>query len=792
MNASISLVGLVVGFFAATLVLQYVSFETNYDRSWNDYNRIYRVIDHFKNATTSNVRASSFYSTVSGVKNEIPEVEYAGHFIFTTCVMKKEDALFRETNVALANLDFFRIFSPTLIDGSFDQIEQSNSIVIARSVAEKYFGKAQAAGELIDMQGVLGMNYVATVGAVFEDFPVNSHLRGEVYIPMRKFDEYVANQNPYGPGVTIESMGWRAMGFFTYIKVHPGVDITLVDRKLTEMGNTHRAQVNKEINQQHELVTQPITEIHTTPGFSTEVSPTVDSKWLYVFYLVAGLIIVMAWINYINMAIARALNRAKEVGVRKVLGSSRSQLVLQFMTESLILGLGALVVAVLLIYSFQSSIENLLNRQVFADAGQNWKTFTIAFTTLIAGSLLAGVYPAFVLTSFSPITALKGKVKSSTSGRILRKGLIAFQFFIAIAMLCGLFVVKNQISFMVDSNTGMDLDQIMNVRIPGGGEAHESKVKTLKNELVRSGLATGVSVSTIVPGITNSMQGTARAANRPDASIYAHLGFIDHDFLNVFDVKVIAGRGFSEEFTGDTSVCVINRKAAESLGFTNPDEAIDADLIVRVNHSKVVGVVENFNFTGLQMGYEPMVLELDPTLSGNFLNVHLGGGAIEPMVQSVERNVRATFPDFPFEYQFLDEVFQRQYGEDKKFGALFTFFSAIALFLACLGLFGVAAYMAQQRAKEIAIRKVLGSNVWQVFVLLNREYIFIAALAYLCAIPVAYLTMEKWLEAYHNRIGIAPWMMLVPFLLVELVILLVTASQTYTAARANPTRKLRE
>jgi putative ABC transport system permease protein len=288
------------------------------------------------------------------------------------------------------------------------------------------------------------------------------------------------------------------------------------------------------------------------------------------------------------------------------------------------------------------------------------------------------------------------------------------------------------------------------------------------------------------------MQGTARAANRPDASIYAHLGFIDHDFLNVFDVKVIAGRGFSEEFTGDTSVCLINRKAAESLGFTNPDEAIDVDLIVRVNHSKVVGVVENFNFTGLQMGFEPMVLELDPGLGGNFLNVHLGGGAIAPMVQAVERNVRATFPDFPFEYQFLDEVFQRQYGEDKKFGALFTFFSAIALFLACLGLFGVAAYMAQQRAKEIAIRKVLGSNVWQVFVLLNREYIFIAALAYLCAIPVAYLTMEKWLEAYHNRIGIAPWMMLVPFLLVELVILLVTASQTYTAARANPTRKLRE
>ncbi len=792
LNASVSLLGLTVGFFAGMLILQYVFFETNYDKQWKDYDRVYRVVDHFKNATTANVRASSFYATANAVVHELPEVELAGQFIFTTCIMKRGDVLFREKNVALANRDFFRIFSFELVDGTFDQFEETNSVVIARSVAEKYFGKAQVVGELIDLQGLLGMDYVAKVAAVFEDIPANSHLRGEVYVPMSKFDEYVITQNAFGPGVTLESMSWRAMGFFTYIKVHEGADIAAVDDKLTAMGNRHRAEVNKEMNQQHDLKAQPIAEIHTTPGFSTEVTPTVDSKWLYAFYLVAALIVVMAWVNYINMAIARAMNRAKEVGIRKVLGSSRAQLVIQFMTESLLIGFAAFLIALALSFGFHTRIEDLLERHVFSDLSQNMAIASMGLATVALGAVLAGIYPALVLTSYNPVKALKGKLKSSASGIALRRSLITFQFFIAMAMLCGLFVVKKQISFMVNSSTGMDLNQIISVRIPGGGDEGGSKMKTLKDELSASGHATKASVSSIVPGIPNAMQGTARAANRPDASIYAHLGFVDYDFAGLFNLEVIAGRGFSEEFTGDQSVCLINRKTSESLGFANPSDAIDLDLIVRTNHSRVVGVVENFNFTGLQMGFEPMVMELDPTMGSTFLNVMINTQDIEQSIAHVQHEVHELFPNSPFEYQFLDEAFAKQYGEDRKFGTLFMFFSVIALFLACLGLFGVAAFMAQQRAKEIAIRKVLGSSLTQVFVLLNREYVLISAVSYVVSVPVVYLVMSKWLEPYHHKISMEAWMFVVPFLLVQLIVVTVTISQTYAAAVSSPTGKLRE
>jgi putative ABC transport system permease protein len=795
LNTFISLAGLGIGFLASMTILQYNFYEGSFDNFHRGKERVYRVVDSFKNSTTSNVRASSFYFASAAFKTELSGVENSTHFALTNCVMKKGDNLFREDKVVLTNSNYFDIFSVPLVAGSCEDIDGLNAIVLTESIATKYFGTENAVGELLEVQSLIGMNFTGKVVAVVKDLPPNTHLTGDIFMSMNKYEEFAANGG-LGTGVTLESVGWRLMGFYTYIKVYPNTNIKKLNSEIAALLNGYRKDINAKLNQQHELFAQPLLSIHTTQGYENELTPSVNKSSIKLFYVIAVLILIMAWINYINLSTARAINRAREVGMRKVLGAGKKQLMVQFLFESLLLSLFALILACTVLFSLGSTIESILDKQIFFNSLQNIIVIGAATLTIIFGSLFAGLYPAFVLTSYSPITVLKGHIKYSGAGVMLKKSLVLFQFFVALALLSALFIVKSQLNFMMTADIGADINQVLNVRLPGVNQydaAYAGKVQLLKEELITSNDIKFASVSSIMPGIRDVAVGTAKPFNDDNQTIFAHLSYIDKHYIDVFGLKVIAGRGFSEEFTGDGRVCIINRKAAESFGYKSAQDALNQYLLVRFTETKIVGVIENFSQLGVQAAFEPTVMELDTAFAnGTFLNIKLGTENLEASLAHINSKFKTIFPEYPYAYTFLDQTFTNQYNEDKKFSQVFTFFTVVAVFIACLGLLGLSAYMADQRKKEVSIRKVLGSGLLRIFILLNKEYLILSSVSFVIAAPVIYYLMTNWLQSFYNRISIEIWMLVIPYCVIQIIVLAVTVSQTYATAITNPTKTLKE
>ncbi|HKZ67829.1 MAG TPA: FtsX-like permease family protein, partial [Chitinophagaceae bacterium] len=528
--------------------------------------------------------------------------------------------------------------------------------------------------------------------------------------------------------------------------------------------------------------------------FMQEPGPNGDGKTVYLLLAIAFFIVVIAWVNYINLATARAINRAKEVGVRKAIGSQRRQLIFQFLTESTLLNAFAVILALLLMIVAIPAFNKLSGQNLsFSLLGNAdfWLGLTALFVT---GVFFSGLYPAFVLSGFKPIEVLKGKMVTTKQGALLRKGLVVFQFAASLFLLIGTVTVYQQIQYMRKQSLGINIDQTLVVTPPivRTDSTFLKQMTAFKESL--SGLSSirSVAVSTSIPGEAVGWNAGGIKLVGTDESTqkqYRVIG-VDYDFIKVYGLKLIAGRIFSKDFGTDASAVIFNRKGIEQLGFNKPEEALGKKIDFWGQQYTIAGVTENFHQQSLREAYEPLILRLIPDVSG-YLSVKTNTTELNQTISQVKSAWNKFFPGNTFEYFFLDDHFNEQYKADQRFGQVFGLFTTLAILVACLGLFGLASFTTLQRTKEIGIRKVLGASVTGIMRLLYQEFALLLLIAFIVATPLAWITISNWLQGYAFRIGIHWAYFMIPFMVIVVIALLTVSFQSVKAALANPVRSLR-
>ncbi|HET9276756.1 MAG TPA: FtsX-like permease family protein, partial [Flavitalea sp.] len=579
--------------------------------------------------------------------------------------------------------------------------------------------------------------------------------------------------------------------------LRPGTDYKKLESKLPAFCDRYinSQEWYKTNNNRATLHLLPLTDIHLYSNFNQEAEVNGNGQAVGFLFLVAIFIIGIAWINYINLATARSVERAREVGIRKVLGAVKSTLIRQFLVESFLLNTIAFLLSVLAFYLLWPAFDKFVGRDFTTDFALTRSYWLLFLTLFLGGTVFSGLYPSLVLSSFQPITVLKGVFKNSAGGMSLRKGLIVVQFITSVVLIAGTIVVYQQVDFMRRQQLGVNINQTLVLQGAGSlqDSLYQNEFQPFKNELLHQGNIKNVSASTSVMG--NEIYWTSGVTrldkpNETAVTLY-HLG-IDHDFLPAYDLKLVAGRNFSPEFKTDEKAALINERAAELLGYKSAAEVVSKNSRLRRGRDtlSIIGVVSDYHHQGLQKAIDPMILLFRPNTRG-YYSVKISTTDVQKTIASVQKVWSKYFPSDPFNYFFLDETFNEQYKSDTLFGKVFGVFAFLAILIACFGLLGLSAYNVLQRAKEIGIRKVLGASVQNILLLLSKDFLKLIVAALVLAIPVGWFIMHEWLQDFAYRISIAWWVFAVAGIISLSIALLVISLQAIKAAVENPVKSLR-
>ncbi|UII28052.1 ABC transporter permease [Fulvivirga maritima] len=795
MFSMINVFGLATSMAACLIIFQYVEFEYSYD----DFRKpnVYRVFhEGFSYGESLGERAQSSPALSPAYNREIPEVEHAARLIHTDPlmpdpVMQVGENSFHESKIYFADPDFLEMFSYNMRSGNIkNALSNPDHVAISASMAQKYFPFQEPVGKSITLhQGERG-SVDLKVSGVFEDIPANSHLHTDFLI---SFSTIPFNLD--------ENWDWD--NFYNYIELRPDADPAIVENKMAATMKKYRGDLmdawadNGYRSEKH--LTQ-IQNIHLDSHMEEEAEPNGSRQTVNFLMIIACFILVIAWINYLNLTVAKAVERAKEIGVRKVIGSSRRQLIGQFLSESLVVNLLAAAVAVIVSQLLLPGVRSLLGWQF--SMHYNFELILIAFAILLAGTFLSGFYPSFILSAYRPLDVLKNKVTSSRGGVKLRKVLVAFQFAASIILIIGTFVVKSQLNFMRERDLGYDPEQMLVVKGPGMQDStytkHLSYFKELTNQL--SGVKV-VARSTDVPGKELSWGRKFYQSATPENKVGLRIVAIDEDFFDAYDMTFQAGRNFDKETATDRAGLIFNEQAIKELGFVSPESAIDQEVVWMENsedeHQKqVVGVVKDYNQESLHKEVAPMVFVLKRYLNapwtGEYLSIKLSNSNYLSLTNEIKDNWGKAFPNSPFEYFFLDEHFNQQYKSDQQFSRIFTVFSALAIIIALMGLFGLTSYITLQRTKEIGIRKVLGAKTLQIVKLFTAEYTVIVIVSMLIAMPIAYYFTLQWLSNFAFKANFSVWYFAVLGVVIIVGTWLIIGLQTLKGASVNPVECLKD
>lgn len=584
---------------------------------------------------------------------------------------------------------------------------------------------------------------------------------------------------------------------FTFISIRPDADPKALEAKIPTIVDKYKPE-NKQRNGKDVMILQPLRSIHLKSNLAEEPETNGDERIVNFMSLIGVFVLIIAWINYINLSTAKAMERAKEVGVRKVMGALKYQLVRQFLTESGLVNLLSLAVAVGIVAAVLPGFNSLSGLSLgIPSLMQPW-FLGMLLILWTAGTLLSGFYPAIVLSSFRPVVVLKGKLKNSVSGIFLRKALVVSQFVASVALIASTFVVYDQLNFMMSKDLGVNIDQVLVVERPGiasrDRKAFNSAIDVFRDELKKHPSVLGVSASATIPGKQREYKAVVKRYGTPDdQAVTIKFNSMDYEFMDVFKMKLIAGRTFKEEFTKDqdTSV-VITETTSRIMGFAKPEDAIGQTMAITAFQWNpiIVGVVNDYHQVSLKKAVDPSVFYCSK-YGGEFYSIRINTGNFPETMKHVQESWTKAFPGNPFEFFFLDDYFNMQYTNERKFGALFTVFAGLAVIVGCLGLFGLSAYTANQRTKEIGIRKALGSTEKGIFVLLSVEYLKLVGISILLAVPLVWWMMNSWLQTFSYRITISTVVFAAAGAMVMLVAFLAVSHQTLKAARVNPVDSLR-
>ena len=798
----INISGLSIGIGAFLLILIYVQSEWSYDKFHRNSSSIYRVaLAQYLNNELIIASAENYPGVGPALTAEFPEVKgYARLYNMgykNNLVITYEEAIngpiqFKHRKFLYADSSFLPMFGYEMKYGQAERaLQEPFSAVISGEYAKKYFGDEDPIGKMLRLEDDDGNNELAKVTGVFKDLPVNTHL---------KFDVLFSYKTLYARGdwaPTRYDQTWERKDMYTYVELEKGADPTVLESKFPSIVEKYSPGL-AERNRRDVLSLQPLESIHLHSKLAEEAEPNGTASTVYTLTLVAVFILIIAWVNYVNLSTAKAMERAGEVGVRKVMGAFKHQLVRQFLAESAIINLASVLLAILIMALVLPLFNNLSGLALaFLDL------FTGEFLGMLVllwmvGTVLSGLYPAFVLSSFKPAIVLKGKFSKSSKSVFLRKVLVVFQFTTSVALIASTLIVYDQLNYMMDQNIGMNIDRVMVVERPGVApndrQAFQSSIDVFRNELLKNGDVSAVSTSLTVPGKKREYKSSVKKYGDTDDNIVTlRLNSMDDQFTSVFEMQVLAGRTFSKDYPNDTDTSVvITASAAKLLGFENVEEAVGQTIAITDFQWNpiIVGVVNDYHQEALQKGLDPIMF-FCTYYGGEFYSMRISGDRLNETIAHVNDSWDKAFPGNPFEYFFLNDYFNRQYAYEQKFGSLFTFFAVVAILLGCLGLFGLSAYTAQQKTKEIGIRKVLGSSVNAIFILLSKDFVKLIGIATLVAVPLIYYFMGLWLGTFAHRIDIPVLVFVLAGGAVMIVALITISFQALKAARVNPVDSLR-
>ena len=777
----LNVLGLSIGLAASLLIMQYVKDEFSYDDFHANKENIYRVqYDRYRDNELVLQCATTFPKVAPALLADYPEVQKACRLYlrYGGGVIRYDDIQMKEANLFTADQSFFDIFSYPLLKGDrATALKEPNTAVVEEETARKYFGNADPMGKRIKF----GNREEYEITGVIRS-PENSHLKFSFLL------SYPTLVKVVGPDAE-QAWGWY--DFYTYIQLSPGADPKALEAKFPDFIKKYGAEGD---DKKIKFSLQRLTDIHLNSDLLQEARVNGNGRSVYFLSIIAFFILVIAWVNYINLATARAVERAKEVGVRKAIGAGRLQLMGQFIAEALIVNLGAVITAVALMSATIPLFNTLSGKALTTSILTDPTLWYAAAALFLAGSALSGLYPAFVLSSYQPARVLKGSMKGTHEGLLLRKMLVVMQFVASVALIAGTLIVYNQLQFMQNRDLGVDIDQVLVINAPGVTDTstYVSQLSSFKSEVkLHTNVQSFTSSSEVPCNLIYWTNGGKRIGGDQELpSIVMYRMGIDHDFFNTYKNKVLAGRVFSEDFTADTSNVILNRKAVEVLGFNTPENAVGGQVKIGDDTLTVVGVVENYHQEGLKSNFRQTAFHLLPE-NHSYYSVKVQAKDIDQTLAYIKEKYNQQFPENPFDYFFLDTFFQRQYQTDRQFGQVFGFFALLAIFVASLGLFGLASFTASQRTKEIGIRKVLGSTVPNIFLLLSKDFLKLVVVANVIAIPLVVYFMDKWLHTFAFRINIGYWIFLVSAVLTLFIALITVSFQSISAAMANPVKSLR-
>lgn len=773
----LNLLGLTIGITFSLFLIFYIKDELSYDRHHEKADRIFRVESYIKEPEKDTLKwVDTPFPMGPALQKDYPEVEEATRFVSSGSVLfKKDDIRLNQEKVFFADSNIFRVFTHPFIEGdSQTALIAPNSMVLTQSVAEKFFGKSERyVGK--SLENTTGEVY--TITGVVEDVPKNSHIIFNVLISRSSLPTNFADN-------------WGGFGFHTYVLLQPNTSAASFQKKLLPIYDKYLASIFAQYNIKIQFGVRPITTIHLHSDMQGEPEELGNISYIYIFSAVAFFMLLIACINYMNLTTARSARRSKEIGIRKVTGSSRWQLVSQFLVESTLTALLALVLSLGLIALLMPLFNSLAGKAIpFSTLVQSDTLMTVLALVVFVG-LVGGSYPALYLSKFNPLGILKGNLSKSSSNVALRRTLVVIQFSISIIMLICTWVIYNQLSYLRTKDLGFKKDQVLTITANVGGDVR-SKITAFKNELRSNAQVLATSTAQAVPGLPIGFQlfAVESTSGFVEKGVYRY--GVDEDYFHTLGMEMVEGRAFSGLADTLRSI-IVNERMVQEFGWGEQalGKKVKSVGDETGDYFEVVGVVKDFNQQSLYNPIAPLILFYTP--NSNNIQVKLSPDNIPTTVAAITEMWKSIFPESPFQYTFLDQDFDSQYEADKKRGKLFTTFSILTILVTSLGLLGLIAFTTEQRRKEISIRKVLGASVGRIIPLIVGNFIVLIGLACLIAFPIAWYFMDNWLQLFTYNTGLS----FVPFISSAIVVLLITLAtvlfHTIKAAVTNPVAALRD
>ncbi len=780
--SAINIAGLSVGIAATLVIISYIADELSFDRFHPNAERIHRL------GFTGRLQGSEFNMAVSSapvaeaIQKEIPEVEETVRFgVWRTIPMSYGDKNFTEKHMVVADSNFFQFFNFPVVHGDPSSVLKGpNKLVITESVAERYVGKENPIGKM--MQRGSEKTTCEVVGVV-KDPPANSHFDFDLVLSGESWDYMSSTQ-------------WTSNNIYTYVRLQPQADVAKVKTQMNDMmqkygGSELERFIGMTFKQFKEqgnnigLTSIPLVDIHLHSEYQEEIMPQGNMQYLYIFGSVAGFIILIACINFMNLSTARSANRAKEIGVRKSIGAFRERLIFQFIAESLFYSALSMIAALMIIGLTLDSFNVLAGKSLSMTMFANPTVIAGLIVFIIVIGLIAGSYPAFYLTAFKPTEVLKGKIRTGFKNAGLRNSLVVLQFGVSIALIFGTLVVYRQLTFMQEKSLGFDKENVVNL-------LHTKSVKNpeaFRNEITSNPMFKGTSFANNLPPNITWNGAFRKGGSEQDFILFYYQ--VDPEHLEVMGYEMAEGRFYSREFKSDTAAIILNEAAYKQMGFTNLDEA---EVLTYQGPTpqplKVIGVIKDFNYATLKENVKPLAMLLGPEPNYE-MAIRLDKGNTQEQIAALEKIWKRHAADAPFEYSFLDQNFDALFKAEQRMGQIILVFTGLAIGIACLGLFGLAAFTAEQRAKEISIRKVMGASVGQMTILMSRDFAILIVVAFVISAPIAWYLTDSWLQGFANRISLDASFVILSGGAAMVVALTTISYQSIRAARENPVKAMR-